>query len=348
MSLPDPATPGKPVSRLGLYIPFALLGLFIVALSVGWFWARGQVVARMDRSVEGLKQAGYQIEWKDRRLSGYPFRLNVTVTDVAVRERSGWGLQAPRLEGQAFLHAPTQWVIAAPAGLSFERPAAGAVQVRGKLIRASLSHLADRPPNVSFEGVGLTFTPAAGAQPFALSAAERVEMHLRKGPDDEGGLWISVRQGRAQLAGLLGLIAADQPVSFAWDGRLSHISALTGRDWPTAVRAWTAAGGRMQVRPGGLTAGQAVVGITSGDLGVGADGRASGALDLSLRRAPSALNALGQSGAIPTEAAAAAAIVTTARQGSGEVARATLTFQAGETTLGPVALAPSPRVYTPD
>ena len=348
MSLPDPATPGKPVSRLGLYIPFALLGLFIVALSVGWFWARGQVVARMDRSVEGLKQAGYQIEWKDRRLSGYPFRLNVTVTDVAVREPSGWGLQAPRLEGQAFLHAPTQWVIAAPGGLSFERPAAGAVQVGGKLIRASLSHLSDRPPNISFEGVGLTFIPAAGAQPFALSAAERVEIHLRKGPDDEGGLWISVKQGRAQLAGLLGRIAADQPVSITWDGRLSHISALTGRDWPAAVRAWTAAGGRMRVRPGGLTAGAAVVGVTSGDLGVGADGRVSGALELSLRQAPRALNALGQSGTIPAEAAAAAAIVATARQGSGEVARATLTFQAGETTLGPVALAPSPQVYTPN
>ena len=348
MSLPDTATPGKPVSRLGLYIPFALLGAFVIALSVGWFWARGQVVARMDRSVAMLKRAGYEVDWKDRKLSGYPFRLNVTLTEFTVRERSGWGLQAPRLEGQAFLHAPTRWVIAAPEGLSFERPVRGAVQVRGKLIRASLNHLSDRPPSVSLEGVGLTFAPAAGAQPFVLSAAERFEMHLRKGPDDEAGLWISVKQGRVQLSGLLGRIASDQPVSFAWDGRLSHISALTGRDWPEAVRAWTVAGGRMRVRPGGLTAGEAVVGVTAGDLGVASDGRLTGALDLSLRQAPRALNALGQSGAIPTEAAAAAAIVVTARQGGADVARATLTFQAGQTTLGPVALAPAPRVYTPN
>jgi hypothetical protein len=56
---------------------------------------------------------------------------------------------------------------------------------------------------------------------------------------------------------------------------------------------------------------------------------------------------MGAAGAIPEESAAAAAAVATAREGPGDVARATLNFEAGRTTLGPVALAPAPRIYQP-
>ena len=98
------------------------------------------------------------------------------------------------------------WLIATPEGLTVVRPQGGPVKVGGKLIRASLSHLSNLPPNVSFEGVDMTFEPGPGARPFSLSAAERVEVHLRQAPaavGDEGGVWLSVTKGRAQLAGLL-------------------------------------------------------------------------------------------------------------------------------------------------
>ena len=60
----------------------------------------------MDAAVETLRAAGYEVSWKDRGIGGYPFRLNVTLTDARVRDRSGWALEAPRLEAQAFMHAP--------------------------------------------------------------------------------------------------------------------------------------------------------------------------------------------------------------------------------------------------
>ena len=239
MSLPDPAPPRK-LSRLGLYIPFGLLLVFIVAISVAWFLARGEAVKRMDAGAEMLRRAGYEIGWKTRHVSGYPFRLNISLEEPRISDRSGWALEAPRLEGQAFMHAPTTWMIAAPEGLTFVRPRAGPVRVSGKLIRASLSHLTDRPPNFSFEGVNLAFQAAAGAQPFGLSAAERVEIHLRKAPKevgDEAGAWLMVKNGKAQASGLLGRVAGNKPISIEWDGRLSKISALRGADWASAVRA---------------------------------------------------------------------------------------------------------------
>jgi hypothetical protein len=346
MSLPDPAPPRK-LSRLGLYGPIVALVLLVTGFSAAWFWARGEAETRLDAGVAQLKRAGYDISWKDRKISGYPFRLNITLTEASARHSSGWALEAPVVEGQAFMHAPTSWVIAAPEGLTFVRPVAGPVRVSGKLLRASLTKLNARPPNLSFEGVNLAFQPTAGAQPFALASAERVEFHLRRAPKEvgaEAGLWLMVKNGKSQLSGLLGGVAGDKPVAVEWDGRVSAIDAFRGADWPDAVRNWVTAGGRMSVKRGGLTAGDALIGVNAGNLGVGSDGRVSGVLEVSLRQAPRALGVMGAAGVLTPDRVAAAAAVVTART-SGDLARLTLNFEAGQMTLGPVALAPSPKVY---
>ena len=54
---------------------------------------------------------------------------------------------------------------------------------------------------------------------------------------------------------------------------------------------------------------------------------------------------MAETGTIRPEAAMAASAVAMARQGSNDVARANITFQAGQTTLGPVAIGPAPKVY---
>ena len=344
MSLPDTTAPRK-LRRLGLWLPFAGLGLLIAVWSAAWVWMRGEAAKRMDAAVEVLAKAGYPVTWKDRVIGGYPFRMDVTLTDAHAREPSGWGLDAPRLEGEAFAHAITSWVIAAPDGITFIRPLGGAVAVKGQLIRASLTHPNARPPSFSFEGVKLAFAPEPGAQPFGLASAERVEFHLRAGPDDEGGVFARVDNGQARLSGLFARVAGGKPVSMVWNSTLSKMSAFTGSTWPDAVRHWSDAGGRMTVRQAGITAGDAVLGVDSGSLGVGADGRLSGALQVTLRQASRGLAAMGDTGLIAPDAARQATVVTEARRGAGEVAQGSINFQAGRTTLGPVALGPAPKVY---
>ncbi|MDB5493614.1 MAG: hypothetical protein JWP86_951 [Phenylobacterium sp.] len=344
MSLPDPV-PARKLSRLGLYGPFVLLLIAAAVWSGVWVWARGQAQARMDAAVAGLAKAGYQIDWKAREIGGYPFRMDLTLTDVTIREPSGWALAAPRLEAEAYMHALGHWLVAAPQGITFVRPQAGPVAVSGKLIRASLTDLDKRPPSFDFEGVGLTFQPQPGAQPFSLSAADRVEFHLRAGPDDQGGVFLNVQNGKARLSGLFARIAGDKPISIVWNATLSKMSAFTGDSWPGAVRHWTDAGGQMSVRQAGITAGDALIGVNSGTLAVGQDGRLRGVLDVTLRQAPRALGAMGDQGVLPRDTAQAAAEVAQARQGGDQTAHATLDFQAGRTTLGPVAIGPAPKVY---
>ena len=344
MSLHDLPPTRKP-SRLGLYAPFVLLLIAIVAWSGLWFWARGEAQARMDAAVADLQRAGYAVTWKDRVLGGYPFRMDVTLTDFSAREPSGWALQAPRLEAEAYVHAPGHWMLAAPEGLTFVRPKGGPVQVRATNLRASLKDLDKRPSSFSFQAVKPTFEPQPGAQPFALASADLVEFHLRPGPDDEGGVFLDLKNGKARLSGLFARIAGDKPISMNWNATLSKMSAFTGATWPDAVRNWTAAGGRMTVRNAGITAGEALIGARAGALSVGSDGRLTGALDVTLRQAPRALGVLGDEGVIPQPNAEAAMAVARARQGPGDAATATITFQAGQTTLGPVAIGPAPKVY---
>jgi hypothetical protein len=346
MSVPDP-TPSRKPRRLFLYLPFVLLLVAAAAWTGFWVYARSAAQARMDAAVAELGRAGYRIAWGKRSIGGYPFRLDVTLTDAVVREPSGWALETPRLEGEAYLYAPTRWVLAAPQGLTFVRPESGPVSVRAMNIRASLGALEARPPSVSLQLVEATFQPPAGGQSFALQSAGKVELHLRAGPNDEGGVFVSVENGRAQPGGLLGRIAGDKPVSLAWNSTLSKISAFQGGDWGAAVRSWADAGGVMTVRPGTqLAAGDALAAVRAGTLRAGGDGRLRGELDVTLRQAPQALAAMAAIGAAPQGAAQMAGVVAAARQ-EGDSARAAIRFEAGRTTLGPVALWPAPKVYTP-
>jgi hypothetical protein len=346
MSLHDPHPGGKPW-RLGLYLPFALLLVAVIAWTGFWLWARTEAQARIDAAVADLGRAGYQISWQTRSLGGYPFRLTVALTGAQVREPAGWALQAPRLEGEAYLYAPTHWLFAAPQGLTFVRPQGGPVAVTARSLIASLTHLDARPPSLSVQVLDATFQPAPGATPFSLSSAGKAELHLRAGPDDEGGVFLSVENARARAGGVLGRIAGDKPVAITWNSTLSKMSAFQGQDWADAVRRWTEAGGAMTVRPGSqLIAGQALAAVRSGTLSAGRDGRLRGVLDLNLRQAPSMLAAMAEAGVIPRYTADAARAVADARQ-EGDVTHAAVAFEAGQTTLGPVALTPAPRIYTP-
>lgn len=342
--LPDVA-PGRKPRRLGLIGPFAVAGLAAIAWSVGWFYVSGETAKQMDLAAERFRAAGYQVSWDQRRIGGYPFRIDVTLDGARLRDPSGWGLSTPRLEAEAYMHALRHWVFATPDGLTFVRPLGGPVEVRGSLIHASLGDLDKTPPSFSLDAYKLTFTPAPGARPFALDSAERVQLHTRWGPNDEGAVFFRVDGGRAKLQGLFARVADGKPISMVWQSVLTKCSAFRGSNWSEAARAWAAGGGQVEVGDAGVTAGDALIGIQGGTLRLDPDGRLNGALNVSLRQAPKALSALADQGAIPQDAARAAAAVTAARTEGGDIARAPLTFEAGRVTLGPVALSPAPRLF---
>ncbi len=334
---------GAEPRRLGLYAPFVVLLALAVAWSGGWLALRGEILRRLDAARRPASASGRALDWASRSVSGFPFRFDVGFTRLRLREPSGWAIAVPSLQAEALAFAPTHWVAVAPGGASFTRPAGGAVIVGAKVLRASLSDLGARPPRLSVEGIGLTFHPAPGADPFFLTAAQEFHLHTRAGPPDEGAIFVELDRAQARLPGLMGRIAAGGPVNLAAEATYSHAAALAGADWAGAVKAWSAAGGTLDVRRLRLAAGEAAIDAHAGTLTVDGDGRLAGSLAVTLRQAPRALAAMGGRGGLAPEVAEAAAQVVGAR--GGAVAAVTLDFQAGQTTLGPAALGPAPKVY---
>ena len=333
---------GRTPSRLWLVAPLLLAALAAAAWSGWWLLARSRLEAALDEAARAHQQQGRALTWESRRVGGFPFRMNVRFERLRFASPSGWGLEAPRLNAEANAYQLTRWVAVAPEGLTLTRPQAGPVKIDARVLRASLTGADQVPPRIAVEGVDVRFTTVAGAEPFLLSAAQRLELHLRPiaARPEDATLVLRLKQVAPRPGGLVGLVSAGRPGDFIWESVVTDFARLQGRDWESAVRTWTEAGGRMEVTQASFKAGEVAASTRNAALSAGHDGRLRGRLDLQLSRPLQALAALGQ-GADPGAIGAATAVA----QARGANASLPLVFEAGVMTIGPVSLGDAPRVY---
>jgi hypothetical protein len=334
------AAPSRKASRLGLYAPWGLAVLLAVGWSLAWVWLSHQTAQRLDAGATRLRAQGWTVAWSARRIGGYPFRLDIDFDNLAVAEPSGWGVVAPGLKTEAYAWAPGRWVMFATAGLTLTRPGGGPVQVGARLLRASAGDFGEHPPRISVEGQQLTFTPAPGAKPFPIVAADSLELHTLAGPDDQGAVFVGLGRATVPPDGLVGLLAQGKPVDLKADAIFSHAGALVGRDWPSAARAWVHAGGALDLRQASVTRIGASVDAQSVALTIADDGHLAGPLTLDLSKAPQSLLVAGADQPIPPIVASLAA----AAMASGN-AQVALSFKDGRAMLGRAAIAPAPKIF---
>jgi hypothetical protein len=240
--------------------------------------------------------------------------------------------------------APDHWVIVAPGPVVLHRRVGGPIRIDARALRASLSDVTEFPPRLSVEGLGLTFSAPPGSRPTALTGAEELHFHAKAGPSDQGAAYMELDKARTAGPGLLDDIAAGAPVTLIADGIYSHASAMSGRGFAGALRNWSSAGGILSIRRLSLQSGATAIDAGAGRLGVTPDGRLSGDLDLKLKQPARVMSAARAHGGVSPEASAAASAVIDAHL-QGGVATVATHFQAGRTTLGPVAVGPAPRIY---
>jgi hypothetical protein len=345
MTLPDLPAARKPLNRWWLYGPYIALAAAAIAWSGAWVWLRGQVAARLEAISAHAAVGGPSIGWDRARIGGYPFRMEVVLDGVRAGAPSGWGATAPQIRTESYAYDLKHWIAYAPKGVVLNRPAGGAVAITGQALRASLALEGAGRTRVSLEGLKLAFAPATGARPFPLISAEHLDAHTRPSGADQLEFLVQLQGARFAPSSLVGRIAGAAPVSSAWHGTLSKASALDGRDWPAMARAWSAAGGEITLMGADLDAGPVRLDVSGGRLSVGPDGRLTGVLSFGLARTAQSLAAFGQAGALDPALARGAGEIAQARAAVSPTAKADLTFQAGVTTFGPLAIGPSPRVY---
>ncbi len=241
MTLPDNRPARKP-RRLGLIIPWALAAVFVVAWSGGWLWLKGETERRMDAARASMAQTGWRLDWSSREVSGFPFRLNVDLTNARWGEAAGWSVTAPVLKAQAYISAPTHWTFVAPGGVVLlTNPGATPVAVTARALRASISEFDRYPARISVEGIGLKFTTPAGTW-YPLAGAQEFHLHTRSGPSDLGAFYLELDQVTSRSP------SVEKPETWVVDAIYSHASALKGGNIDGAVQSWKKAGGELNVR----------------------------------------------------------------------------------------------------
>jgi hypothetical protein len=341
MKLPDFTPSRKPPSRWWLFGPYILVIIAALVWTGVWLWLSHQVAARLDAAAHPAPGHA-SVTCTHRTISGYPFRIEVVLDGFKASEPSGWAVSTPQVRAEAYAYKPQHWIAYAPHGIVLSRPNAGDVAITGPDLRATATF--DKNEFV-FEGRKLAFAPKLGAKSFPLIAADMIDAHSRALDGDKIEFLVQMQGVTLSPAPLLGRLAVGQPMSSAWHGTLSKASSLTGHDWPDVAKAWAAAGGTIDIAAGDLDVGAVKLSSTGGQLSVGPDGRLQGGVSLGLGALPAAVTAFGDAGALEPVAAHNAAVVAQASSATDPNAKATLNFQAGATTFGPVSIGPAPRVY---
>jgi hypothetical protein len=330
-----------------LFAPFLFVAAALGVWTWWWFQVAHQVEQGVDKGAADLRGAGYTVSWKERSVSGWPFRTFVRFRQARVVDPSGHALYAPRFEAEANAYDPSHWIAAAPQGVTFVRGTKGAVLITGQGLRASLSHPNQSPPVIVIELRKPVFTPAAGAEPFPLASADLVALNLKPQPGVRGtGLFLfRIEGGRPRPDGMLDWIGDGEPFSTRWEGAVTHFDSFSGAGWPAAARNWSRAGGAITELRGRAETGSASAQADAASLTAGPDGRLRGSLDLSVTGGPQSLLAMARARAVDPSAAAAAAAATGIAGGLNGSARVRLDFTPEGARIGPARLSDSPRVY---
>jgi hypothetical protein len=347
----DPSPPRH--KRSGLFAPIGLFLIALVAWSVWWFVLAGQVGERLDTRIEAMRAAGWEVAYSGRSTTGWPFRVQVEAENVRITAPSGHALAAPDLAAEANAWNPDKWVLVAGDGLVLTRAGKGDVAIGGRVIRASVSGLTQRWPNLAIELADATFIAHRDAEVFPISRAERIEAYLRPhlapagtdGVENSVDVLFRLIDAEGRPGGPVEGMARNGKLTLQIETVVEDADRLRGADAAGVFSAWTRAGGRFTAVRGEVSAGDSRATLASDVLAATPDGRLEGTVALQAQRPMAAIAGLaGSQGGAVNRAGAAGAAAAGAIQG-GEDVDLNIIFRDGRTYLGPFPLAPAPKLF---
>lgn len=305
MTQPNHASPGtdgattRRLSRWGLYGPFALFGVIIAGWAGFWFFARAQVEAGLDRFVTAEQARGVAWSCADRRIGGFPFRLEVRCADITQR-RLVDGVDVTTSFGRTTIIGQPQTpghIIIQAAGPAVARFADGRrielswndLQISRRVRQGALARFA-----LEMTGPNLRLIDPAGAVRAANAAGLSVQ--ARQAPGGDGAppsatIDLAVALDSLVSADLDGLLGDATPAKLTLRGVIAEGARLAALPTPGQLEAWRQAGGRARIDEVLLIKGQKRLGA-NGEVWID-DGRS-----LAFRLQPAAAN-IDRLGALP-------------------------------------------------
>ena len=292
----------RPLWRL-FFMPVLLL-IAAAGWSAFWFYAASQVDVKADAWRAQEAKAGRVYDCASRTVAGYPFRLEVRCDGASVSLTS-------QTAGQAATQAPIvaklgeilvvaqvydpKLLIAeftAPATLS-DRGAQPSMSVNWRTARASVVGLPAVPQRASIVFDDAQIDRLNGTVPAPLAHAKHVELHGRLAdgsPADHPVIETVLKIEAGSVQEVYPLLA--QPFDADVRAQLSGLKDFAPKPWPERFRELQASGGHVEIMQSRIAQGD-LVAVAAGTLGLSANGRLDGELQMTVAGIEQVIAALG-------------------------------------------------------
>ncbi len=289
----------RPLWRL--FIVPALLLIAAAAWSAFWFFAASEVDVKADAWRAQEAKSGRVYDCAKRSVAGFPFRLEVRCDGASVSlvsQTAGAAAPVTARLGEilvvAQVYDPKLLIaeFAAPATIS-ERGLSPSMTVNWSKARSSVVGLPAAPQRASIFFDDAEIDRVDGSVPAPLARAKHIELHglLAEGSALDRPVIETVLQIAAgSVQGVHPLLAE----SFDANVRtmLSGLKDFSPKPWPERFREIQAAGGRAEIVQSRIQQGD-LIAVATGTLGLTANGRLDGELQMTVAGIEKAVSALG-------------------------------------------------------
>jgi hypothetical protein len=299
--MPDitPAPRRRPLWRL--FIMPAVLVVAAIIWSGFWFYAASEVGVRADAWRAREAKSGRIYDCGKRSVAGYPFRLEVRCEDPSVTlvsqtagAQSPFTAQLGEIMVIASIYQPKLLIaeFKAPAVIA-DRGQPPSMKVNWTVARSSVAGLPATPERASIVFENPAIDRVNGPVQTPLAKANHVELHGRLA---EGSVAANpVIEAVLQISG--GSIQEVHPLLAApfesdIQTRLSGLKDFSPKPWPERFREIQAAGGKVEITRSRIQQGD-LVAISAGTLGLNAQGRIEGELQMTVTGLERVIPALG-------------------------------------------------------
>jgi hypothetical protein len=283
-----PASPQHKRSRFWLYAPFTVLIGFCAIWTGFWFYGRGKVIEEMDKALARAAASGQSFTCPDRKISGFPFRMEVTCTNAAFAVQSAQGPISGTL-GTMIVNAraldPTAVIGVFQGPLVVETPQ-GKSKAEWSEARISIRASGMSLGSADLVIKGLTLDGAVPNLPGGrlVASLKDFEGHIRQKPGSAANN-LADYDGVAKIVGLssaaLPVLASANGIDFELQATATRLPLQPSGKADVLFDAWRDAGGLVTIVLAKFVRGDASAEAT-GELKLDAKRMLAGKLDLAL------------------------------------------------------------------
>ncbi|WFU42281.1 DUF2125 domain-containing protein [Bradyrhizobium sp. CB82] len=287
-------------SRWGLFIAPVLLLILAVAWSGFWFYAASQAEVAADAWRAQEAKSGRIYDCARRSIAGFPFRFEARCSGASVSLVSQTANKTPftaKLDNilvVAQVYDP-KLVIAeftAPATLT-DGVTQTSFVVNWSKGRSSVVGLPAVPDHASIVFDDPTINRVDGSVQVPVAKAKLVELHgrLAEGSSRDNPVIETVLQiAQGSIQGVHPLLA--EPFEADVRSKITGLKDLTPKPWPQRFRELQAAGGHIEIVQSRIQQGE-MIAVAAGTLGISANGRLDGELQMTVTGLERVIPALG-------------------------------------------------------